>query len=226
MIRAKAITAAAAAGGVLLVGSVAYATIPAADGTIHGCYNTTSGVLRAVEAGATCRNGEQPLAWSQTGPPGPQGPTGPQGVPGPEGPQGLPGDPGQDGQDGQDGATGPAGPPGPAGPSDAYIARRDIPVLLRDFTSTTIVTLQLPAGLYAVFGSTAVHNQDDDPQSATCGLSTGESKFFTLVESEVVSVQDLLTLTSPGSVSLWCDTYKGTVWTGKVTAIKVGALHG
>jgi hypothetical protein len=64
----------------VLVGvGVAAAAIPAADGTIHGCFNKASGVLRLVDAGVACKTGEQAISWSQRGPQGPPGPPGPVG---------------------------------------------------------------------------------------------------------------------------------------------------
>jgi hypothetical protein len=62
---------------VIVAGGIAYAAIPSADGTISGCYRTIDGTLRVIdaEAGQTCRSGEKPLTWSQTGPPGPPGET-------------------------------------------------------------------------------------------------------------------------------------------------------
>src|SRR5690348_383117 len=69
--------------------AVAFAAIPAADGTIHACINPAStppGAVRIIDdATQTCAAGETPLTWSQTGPPGPAGPQGPQGDPGPAG---------------------------------------------------------------------------------------------------------------------------------------------
>jgi hypothetical protein len=58
------------------LGGVAIASIPSADGTIHGCYNG-QGALRVIDAegGATCAPGETALNWNQTGPPGPAGPS-------------------------------------------------------------------------------------------------------------------------------------------------------
>jgi hypothetical protein len=67
---------------VLAAGGVAAATIPAGDGTITGCYSTTDGALRVIDAGAgaTCPAGENKLTWGQQGPPGPAGPSGPAAV--------------------------------------------------------------------------------------------------------------------------------------------------
>ncbi len=68
-------TPAVAAGVLALAGGVAYATIPDANGVIHGCYSMTSGRLRVIDSGAgqACTPCEKPLNWSQAGaqPPGP-----------------------------------------------------------------------------------------------------------------------------------------------------------
>lgn len=76
----------------------AYASIPAPNGTINGCYKTTSGPgpvpagqLVVVDSTATCPIGYAPLNWNQTGPQGPTGATGATGATGPQGPQGAPG---------------------------------------------------------------------------------------------------------------------------------------
>lgn len=82
---------------VAVAGGMVVANIPAANGTITGCYHKNNGQLRVVESASQCNPSELALTWQQQGPPGPQGPIGPQGA---TGPQGL---------------TGPAGPQGPAG---------------------------------------------------------------------------------------------------------------
>lgn len=74
-----AIAATAAAAALLVVGGVAYATIPDATGVIHGCYSTKDGSLRVIDTGAlqSCDpRKETTLDWNQTGPAGPQGPPG------------------------------------------------------------------------------------------------------------------------------------------------------
>jgi hypothetical protein len=62
---------------------VASARIPDADGTIHGCRNTSTGVLRVIGSRAHCRAAEKRLDWNVRGPRGATGPQGPQGEPGP-----------------------------------------------------------------------------------------------------------------------------------------------
>jgi hypothetical protein len=84
--------------GLVLVGTAAWATIPDANGVIHGCYRTSGppnsrGALRVIdiEAGQTCGSGEVALSWNQTGPQGPAGATGPAGPQGATGAEGLAG---------------------------------------------------------------------------------------------------------------------------------------
>jgi hypothetical protein len=58
--------------------AVAVASIPDAQGVIHGCRNTKTGALRAIDTdvGQTCGKDEAALNWNQTGPQGPAGPPG------------------------------------------------------------------------------------------------------------------------------------------------------
>ena len=71
---------------------VAWATIPGADNTIHGCYRTAGGdnqgQLRVVDTSADCRSNETAIEWNQKGPTGATGATGATGSPiGPQGPK-------------------------------------------------------------------------------------------------------------------------------------------
>jgi hypothetical protein len=64
---------------------------------IEACRNSTNGLLRVLEPGGTCRQGEDGLEWNVVGPQGPPGPAGPagaNGAPGPPGPAGADGKPG------------------------------------------------------------------------------------------------------------------------------------
>jgi hypothetical protein len=56
-----------ALGLLALVAGVAYAAIPASDGTISGCYEKRTGLLRVIdkEAGKTCLSFENPISWNQ-----------------------------------------------------------------------------------------------------------------------------------------------------------------
>jgi hypothetical protein len=99
------------AGAVFGIATAVQASIPDANGVIHGCYNTSLahgsplGALRVIDTAkvnGNCAYWEAPLTWSQTGPTGPTGARGPTGVSGPTGP------------------TGPKGPTGPAGSAVAW----------------------------------------------------------------------------------------------------------
>jgi hypothetical protein len=67
MSRIRFIVLAAAVGLVVLAG-VGYAAIPSADGTISAC-KSSKGALKVidVEAGQSCPDGQQLLAWNQQG---------------------------------------------------------------------------------------------------------------------------------------------------------------
>ena len=112
----------------LVVGSVAWAAVPAADGTITACYSKGSGALNVIDTSvAKCGNGQVQLQWNQHGQAGPEGPAGPQGAVGPQGsagpkgdtgatgPGGAKGDTGTTGSKGDPGPQGNSGPPGPKG---------------------------------------------------------------------------------------------------------------
>jgi hypothetical protein len=72
MRKARVVMVAAGACGVILAAggaTAALASIPSANGVIHGCYSST-GALRVVNA-TTCPAGQKPLTWNQKGPAGP-----------------------------------------------------------------------------------------------------------------------------------------------------------
>ncbi len=55
----------------LIIGGVAYASIPGPDGTIHGCYKTSNpaqGAVIVVDSAASCPSGYTALNWNQPGP--------------------------------------------------------------------------------------------------------------------------------------------------------------
>lgn len=106
------------AAAILVSTATALGAIPDdSAGVISGCYKTSSGAIRVIDAqaGETCAKSEVALTWNQVGP---QGPTGAQGVPGPQGPGGPAGPAGPAGPQGPTGPTGPQGPAGPAGAVD------------------------------------------------------------------------------------------------------------
>jgi hypothetical protein len=62
----------------LAAGGIAYASIPDANGVIHGCYQKVNGQLRVIDTdkGGKCLASEAALNWNQTGARGPTGPSG------------------------------------------------------------------------------------------------------------------------------------------------------
>jgi hypothetical protein len=96
--RRRLVMASLIAVAAVAIGVAAYASIPAPNGAITGCYtdravNNAHGLV-VVDSAASCPAGTIPVSWNQTGPQGPAGPQGPMG---------------------QQGATGLAGPQGPSG---------------------------------------------------------------------------------------------------------------
>jgi type VI secretion system secreted protein Hcp len=73
----------------------AVAAIPAGDGTINGCYDTSTGTrglpgdLRLVDSPNDCQGSEKAISWNQKGAAGPQGSQGPAGANGVNGQNGA-----------------------------------------------------------------------------------------------------------------------------------------
>ena len=106
--RAGRLLVALAVGGCVFgIAQAVQASIPDANGVIHGCYNVSlahgnpTGALRVIDTAKVdghCASWEAPLNWNQrgvtgatgtTGATGPTGPTGPKGSTGPTGPAGT-----------------------------------------------------------------------------------------------------------------------------------------
>jgi hypothetical protein len=98
------------------------------DVLYYACVNNSSGTIKMVGAGDSCRNNEHLIVWNNRGPTGPTGPQGPPGETGPEGPQGPPGE---------------TGPEGPAG-ANATLAFS--PVQSSDNGTTTLTNILLNGG--------------------------------------------------------------------------------
>jgi hypothetical protein len=186
------------------LGGVAYATIPAPDGTITACIDREDSSMRVIDAPTRkcSTHDETTLRWNQTGPQGPQGERGPQGVQGPDGPKGADGGKGADGARGPEGPRGPDGPQGPkgdAGPAtnpafQAEAMSDEIGHTTR--TTTTLATIDVPAGRYALEANMSLHNADGDIQDYTCALVGGT---FT---DGLISRHDALPGSGYGSLSL------------------------
>ena len=114
-----------AAGVGLGTGAMALTTGGDSSTTYYACVQLSTGGVRMVPTGNSCKSNEYPITWNQVGPQGavgPAGPVGPQGEVGPAGPvgpvgaQGEIGPMGPAGPVGAQGEVGPAGPVGPVGP--------------------------------------------------------------------------------------------------------------
>jgi hypothetical protein len=83
----------AATAALAVAAGAGYAAIPSSNGTVNGCYERKTGLLRVIdkEAGKNCLSFENPIGWSVQGPRGPAGAIGPKGDPGAKGEQGDPG---------------------------------------------------------------------------------------------------------------------------------------
>jgi hypothetical protein len=125
----------------VFIGAVlTYATIPAPDGVIYGCYNKSGGSIRVIDTAVTkCSSNETQLTWNQTGPQGPIG------LQGPAGPTGATGTAGPIGATGATGATGPAGPAGTGGLPVADFVSSAGGVFPKD-VGAPLVSKTVPAG--------------------------------------------------------------------------------
>lgn len=94
----------------LLVGGVAFASIPDGGGVVHACYQKKGGAFRVIDTAkrgfaGKCRTSETPLAFNQQGRRGLPGSQGLKGAQGASGSQGLNGSDGQPGQPGSPAAS-------------------------------------------------------------------------------------------------------------------------
>lgn len=223
--------------GVAITAGTAYAVIPAADGTVHGCYATSNGILlgiphskgdvRIVDTGESCRNYERAISWNQKGQqglPGAPGSTGPTGATGPTGPPGPIGPTGPTGPTGATGSTGPQGPPGESGAPDAYSTRPSGGTY--QSTVTDIAVLDLPPGEYTV--AAKVNFSSGAPQAdVLCSLDAGNG--VNRLDIARVSVRGVATLPLLGvmeedwdhRVSLNCFTLPATVTTSYAQVVMV-----
>lgn len=156
------------------------------------------------------------------------------------GPRGLRGLPGANGANGANGAQGPAGPAGPAGPqgpigpSDAFSTVTNTFV---DVTAvqTTLRTLNLPAGRYAIFAKGMINNNDAEIESFSCQITAGASSDSTQTltidsqagdDREMVNLNVLHDFAAAGPATFSCSSTAASANVGnpRLTAIKVGAV--
>jgi hypothetical protein len=222
----KALTILAAITIVVVATGVALASIPDANGMIHGCYDTKHGNLRVIdmEAGQTCDPNETLLSWNQTGPQGPAGPPGPQGPQGPQGPAGEPG-------------------------GEAFSVEADGSVTIpTTIGGTVILQRDVPAGKYVVTGNVVVSNLNSTGTIPVLCYLGSPSEFsppyvaaidpfrFTSPDqpsgasATTIALTFTTELTAPGTLTLLCQSNTGpgglTALAGsrQLTAIRVGTL--
>jgi hypothetical protein len=111
----------------------AFASIPGANGVIHGCFRKADGRLRVIntDQGKTCVTGERTLDWNRRGRRGPQGIQGDQGIRGKRGLQGI---------------QGIQGDPGVTSPSVKHLTTT---ALVSDTPTTQTISWTQPAGTLA-----------------------------------------------------------------------------
>ena len=137
--------------------------------------------------------------------------------------------------------TGPAGPAGPVGPSDAYVTTVSPESPMLDGVTTTISSMNVPAGLYVIDAQVRVRSQIiNAPSSLSCDLYAGGEQLdiflvsYELGESLVERVAPLAgwgELLAPGTIEIRCRAEYGDVdfsslgvFESPVIAIKVGSI--
>jgi hypothetical protein len=201
---------------VLALGGGAYAAVDnpftGPGGTIQACVGK-HGALIVVRPGRSCPHGKRSLELNQTGA------TGPRGL----------GTIGAQGGTGAQGATGAQGTTGPIGPSNAYFGS----------SNTTLASLSLPAGDYAVFGTVDYTNPNTTGNDAGgCSLQinngpgtiTATTPFTTIPTTAAgngaveLTDQGVAHLPGPSSIINNCyATLSGTTANTAITAIRVSA---
>lgn len=210
-------------GLVVLSGAgMAVASIPDQGGVIHARYNTAFGSLRVVDDPATCKAVETAIAWNRVGPQGPAGPIGPAGatgLPGPAGPAG---------------ATGVAYNGKQASGTEAHLLSNP------PGSSTTVVSVDVPAGSYAISAKATLINRDTHNNQATvdCLLSTGDESSVVLpplaldsalprFAAQAIALQDVATFSAPTTITVDCRSYAWDVVAlhGAITAVQVTSVR-
>jgi hypothetical protein len=221
----------------ILLVTIAYASIPGSDGVIYGCYKKSGGSLRVIDRAVTnCAKDESLISWNQTGPEGPQGPAGP---PGPQGLQGPVGPQGETGPQGPTGPEGPAGPQGESGITKVTFASLPTPTAQVGETMTQVLSKQLPAGSWVVVSSTELRSNapgEQETKEVDCELrngliSIGKGGFAIFVSETVNQVQPTISLNGGaflpegGTISLWCEADGGgTVFNSQMMIMQVGGF--
>lgn len=207
----------------LTAGTMYVAVSQTSTTTYYGCRNA-QGNVGLIKAGSApnCPSGYSLVSWNSIGP---QGPQGIQGIQGPQGPQG------QQGSTGATGLTGSTGPAGPAGPAATFIGYGD------DSSSVTInnsgggadvVSVTVPAGSYMLAGTTYIHNNDGDYQSAGCDFGSisgfGQSGVIPPNTRDSITILGWVTVNQTTTISMHCGTFDGSSFSATMTATQVSSI--
>ena len=205
---------AVAVGGVLFgIATAVQASIPDANGVIHGCYNTSlahgspTGALRVIDTArpdGNCASWEAPLNWNVRGVTGTTGPAGP---------------------------TGPTGPTGHQNDGWFNAGNVDLPANGNDVTEASVT---LPTGSFMLLGQVQVFVSGG--AAAHCFLSsvlgtstlTGAGDSVTLDFTAMPVNGKILVTTGPTTVNLVCfsaGAAGATTARGALTAVQVGTIH-
>jgi hypothetical protein len=219
--------------------TVAFATdgIPASDGRIFGCYNNSTGALRAISPMDRCLPHETAIDWSQAGPTGPTGPQGPAGETGASGPQG------------------PAGADGAPGlGASAWVVRNQGQVkVVEHFPDqaaqwTELARVAVPAGNYALTANALFTNAEHGAQQLVqCVVGRDDPSRLKNVVSpigiagvganfEITMIDDMVVGGAGGFLVFQCHVFQNAgmqghtssaiyVNFGRMTVLKVGELH-
>jgi hypothetical protein len=123
------------------------------------------------------------------------------------------------------GGVGVAYASGGAVPS-VYQAANDNVLFIHGNVATTIVTLNLPAGVYAVSGRVEVSNDGGGSALVNCGITTGDFNVLSITSTpELFVLQDELSLPKAGQVIMKCKAADGAAGRGRITAISVTSRH-
>jgi len=194
--------------------AVAAGAIPDSGGVIHGCYLTTTGLLRVYDSEASgskkCTSGERALNWNQTGAQGPAGPQGPAGAAGAQGPAGP---------------TGPAGPQGATGSSGVSHVYNAINTYTVNEDGHEVVGLSdLPAGPYMVVATVST-----SLAGAGCSLNVdaGGSSSANIDVARGMTFAGVFSSSGSNVVHVYCTALSGdpSVIDGSIEAIALDAVN-
>jgi hypothetical protein len=105
-----------------------------------------------------------------------------------------------------------------------YQAANDNVTFLHGNVATTLVTLNLPAGIYSVSGRVEVSS--DSTALVACGITSGDFNVLQIGSvPELYVLQDELTLPTAGHVVMKCKAASGAAGRARVTAISVTSRH-